>query len=51
MQGLAVFCMIALVSIILYKGYADVSALYQKYSGEEFWLRLVRYLVANLAGG
>lgn len=51
MQVLAVLCMIALVSVIVHKGYADVLALSQKYSGEEFWVRLARYLIANLAGG
>lgn len=51
MQVLAVLCVIALVSMILHKAYADVSALSQNYAGGEFWIRLARYLIANLAGG
>lgn len=51
MQVLAIFSMIVMFSIILHKGYAGISALARQYSGEEFWLRLARYLIANLAGG
>ena len=51
LQILAVFCIIVIWSMILHKGSADVSALAQKYSGEEFWLALAQYLMRNLAGG
>jgi hypothetical protein len=51
MQVLAIFCMIAFVSILFHKGYTDIAALAEQYSGQEFWRRLGRYLIANLAGG
>lgn len=51
LQIFAVFCAICIWSIILHKGSANISALAQKHSGEEFWLALARYLLGNLAGG
>lgn len=51
LQILAVCCMILIFSLILHKGYADISALAQKHSSGEFWLALARYLMRNLAGG
>jgi hypothetical protein len=50
LQIAAIFCMIFVWSIIVHKVYTAVSVLGQKHSGTEFWLALVRYLVANLAG-
>jgi hypothetical protein len=51
MQVLAILCIVALASVILYKGFADVWVLAQKHSGGEFWLALGRYVMRNLAGG
>lgn len=51
MQAIGVILSIGIVSVILHKGYADVSALAGQYAGKEFWVRLGRYLLANLAGG
>ena len=49
-QALGVAGIVGLLSIIAHKGYADVAALAAKFSGQEFRLRLARYVVANLAG-
>lgn len=38
-------------STIVHKGYVDISALGQKYSGQEFQVALVRYFIGNLGGG
>ena len=51
LQVLAVFGMIFIWATILHKAHADVLALLQKHSGDEFWLALARYLMRNLAGG
>jgi len=51
LQVVAILCAIAFFSMLLHKGYADIWGLAQQYSGAEFWLRLGRYLIANLAGG
>jgi hypothetical protein len=51
LQIVAIFCMILLWVIIVHKAHGTVSALAQKHSGVEFWLALVRHLMANLAGG
>ena len=50
MQVLGIACLVGLVAIIAHKGIVDVSALARQYSGEEFWTRLARYLLANLGG-
>ena len=50
LQALGVAGIVGLLSIIAHKGYADVTALAAKFSGQEFWLRLARYVIANLAG-
>jgi hypothetical protein len=41
---------VALAAVIVHKGFVDISALAQQYSGGEFWTRLARYLLANLGG-
>ena len=51
LQILAVPCVAVIVSMILHKGYADVSALAQKHSGGEFWVALGQYFIRNLGGG
>jgi len=51
LQILAVFCAIVIWAMILHKGSADVSALAQKHSGEEFWIALAKYFLRNLGGG
>jgi hypothetical protein len=43
--------LILLQSMILHKGYTDVSALAQKHSGGEFWRALARYFITNIGGG
>jgi len=37
-----------MLSMIAHKGYADVSALALRHSGDEFWKALGRYLLGNL---
>lgn len=51
LQTLAIVLLVILCSIILHKGYTDISALAQEHSGERFWLALAQYLIGNLAGG
>jgi len=51
LQILAVFCAIVIWAMILHKGSAEVSALVQKHSGEEFWIALAKYFLRNLGGG
>lgn len=50
-QIVAIVCAAVLFSMIVHKGYADVSALARLHSGERFWLALARYLIGNIAGG
>ena len=50
-QILAIACMALLVSVILHKGYADVSRLAEQHSGKRFWVALAQYFIGNLAGG
>jgi hypothetical protein len=51
MQKVAIVLLVLMCSIILYKGYVDISALAQKHSGQQFWVELARYFFGNLAGG
>jgi hypothetical protein len=51
LQKVAIAVLVLLYSIILHKGYVDISALARKNSGQEFWVSLARYLIGNLAGG
>jgi len=51
MQMLAVLGIVAILSVILHKGFVDISALAAKHSGEAFWRALAQYLMRNLAGG
>jgi hypothetical protein len=51
LQVIALVGAIVVLSLIVHKGYADVSILAQKHSGLEFWMALARYLLGNLAGG
>jgi len=51
LQILALFCAIVIWAMILHKGSAEVSALAQKHSGEEFWIALAKYFLRNLGGG
>jgi hypothetical protein len=51
LQALAILLLVLMLSVILYKGFADVSALAQKHSGPEFWRALGRYFLANLGAG
>jgi hypothetical protein len=50
MQLLGIACLVALMAVIVHKGFVDVYALAQQYAGGEFWTRLARYLLANLGG-
>lgn len=50
-QAIAIGCLAVLFSMIVHKGYVDVSALAAKHSGGEFWVAVARYLLANLASG
>jgi hypothetical protein len=51
MQVLAILYTGAFFAMILHKGCADIFDLAQRYAGGEFWVRLARYAIANLAGG
>jgi hypothetical protein len=51
LQVVGVMCGAFILSMIVHKGYVDVSALAQQHSGERFWLALARYFLRNLAGG
>ena len=51
LQKAAIAVLVVICSIILHKGYVDISALARKHSGEEFWVALTRYFIGNLAGG
>jgi hypothetical protein len=51
LQYLAVLCAALIVSMVLHKGYTDVSALAQKHSGTKFWVALGQYFIRNLGGG
>jgi len=42
--------LILIQSMILHKGYTDVSALAEKHSGGQFWQALARYFLANMGG-
>ena len=50
-QILAILFMAFIFSVIAHKAYADISLLSQQHSGTEFWVRLGRYLLANIASG
>jgi hypothetical protein len=51
MQAIGVIGIAGIVLVVLHKGHADISLLAEQYAGKEFWTRLARYLLANLAGG
>ena len=51
MQVFAILLLVALLSTILHKALADVSALAQQHSGTDFWAALARQVLRNLAGG
>ncbi len=48
LQALGIFGLAGIFLVIAHKAVSDVSALAQQYSGGEFWLRLGRYVIANL---
>lgn len=50
LQIVAILLLIGLVAMVLHKGFADVSVVWQQHSGAEFWKALGRYLLRNLAG-
>jgi hypothetical protein len=50
-QILGIVGVALIASVILHKGYTDISALAQKHSGERFWVALGQYFLGNLAGG
>ena len=51
LQLVGVFWIAFIITMILYRGYVMVSGLAERYSGAEFWVRLGRQVIANLAGG
>jgi uncharacterized membrane protein len=51
LQVFALALALLIVSMILHKGYADISLLAQQHSGDRFWWALARYFIGNLAGG
>lgn len=51
MQVFAIAAMAFILGTILHKGVADISALAQRHSSQDFWPALARYLIGNLAGG
>lgn len=50
LQIVAIACLMGLVAVIFHKAFADISVLWQQYSGGDFWVSLGRYLFRNLAG-
>ena len=50
LQALGILGLAGILSVIAHKAASDVSALAYQYSGGEFWLRLGRYVIANLSG-
>jgi len=50
-QILAITLLFAIFAIIAHKGYHDVSRIWEKHSGEAFWVEMARYAIGNLAGG
>jgi hypothetical protein len=48
LQVIAVLCAVLVCSMILHKGFTDVSALAGRFSGAEFWQELARYVLRNL---
>lgn len=48
---LAAAGLILIQSMILHKGYTDVSALAEKHSGGDFWRALAKYFISNMGGG
>jgi hypothetical protein len=51
LQWMAVAVLVVIYSMILHKGYTDISALAEKHSGEQFWKALGRYVIGNIGGG
>ena len=50
MQLLAIVCLVLMLSVILHKGFANVSLIAELHSGKEFWIALARHFLANLSG-
>jgi hypothetical protein len=51
LQVLAILCLIALLSMVAHKAFADIAVLTQQHSGGDFWAALARLVLRNLAGG
>ncbi len=51
LQLLACLGLLLICSMILHKGFADITALALKHGDAGFWQALGRYLIGNLAGG
>ncbi len=50
-KALAILCMAVLLSMVLHKGYTDISRLAAQHSGDKFWVALAQYFLGNLGGG
>lgn len=50
-QLLGIVFLVLMLSVILHKGFADVSLIAELHSGKEFWIALARHFLANLSGG
>jgi hypothetical protein len=51
LQVLSISCLVVMVSMVVHKGFIDISALAQRHSGVDFWIALARQVFCNLAGG
>ncbi|MGA8005794.1 MAG: hypothetical protein WCA17_06820 [Burkholderiales bacterium] len=51
MQILAIVFLVFMFSVILHKGFADVSLIAELHSGTQFWIALARHFLGNLSGG
>ncbi len=51
MQILAIVFLVLMLSLILHKGFSDVSLIAELHSGREFWLALARHFIGTLSGG
>jgi hypothetical protein len=50
LQVAAIGLLIGLLAMVFHKALADVSGVWARHSGADFWVELARYLLRNLAG-
>ncbi len=50
LQVVAILGLVGLLGMVFHKAFADVSLLWQRHPGADFWPELLRYVFKNLAG-